>query len=518
MKRGTLILTLIAFGCTAAMITALIFFPSQILPSLKREKPDIRATGEPDDFAGVDLTNIRTFKASAEPLVGLEAGELVVTVLSEDFDGDGHEEQIIAYRNFGAPATGAASGASSGNAVQAAQVYITFVDYNAETRQYSRVLNDKTPATRPATVAMYTQDLIGDHKSCIIVSGMNENEEKTMSVYKWINGRDTPIIKIAEIITDGSISILDTERPDAYTQGLTSGQSYAIQVRSSDPTSSSGLDQIETTWKYSGAKGVYEKQGDVRLPGARIDTRAVRELLSGNSARFEQFVGGLWYHVSPSGTLDSDQYIYFDTESREIIFYGDNTQQVYTWRNSSTTRFGIYISSQNILVPTMNRIVDLELESADSIRVRVFEDVRMRIQVSAPWDGSYRKANVSANKNKRPAKVNTFISGIYDCTFGRFNFSPDGTYEIAQAGILQNGTYSFFMLGDAELLEIRPKNLSGEPPERDSPASYLPKGQETYRVERGEEASIKLNRVRIGTQGISEYHEVPVILMPAYKE
>jgi hypothetical protein len=74
------------------------------------------------------------------------------------------------------------------------------------------------------------------------------------------------------------------------------------------------------------------------------------------------------------------------------------------------------------------------------------------------------------------------------------------------------------MLGDAELLEIRPKIQPGGTPERDSPASYLPKGQETYRVERGEEASIKLNRVRIGTHGISEYHEVPIILMPAHTE
>ena len=514
MKRSTLVLTLISFGCTAAMITALIFFPGQILPKLKREQPDIRAAGAPDDFAGIDLTNIRTFKASAEPLVGLEAGELVVTVLSEDFDGDGREEQIIAYRNFGVSA-GAASGSSSGNAVQAAQVYITFIDYNAETGQYSRILNDKIPATRPATIAMYTQDLIGDHRSCIIVSGMNESEEKTMSVYKWTDGNSPPVVKIAEIVTDGSISILDTDRPDAYTQGLTSGQSYAIQVRSSDPASRSGLDQIETTWRYNGVKGVYEKQGDVRLPGARVDTRAVRELLSGNSARFEQFVSGLWYHVSQSGTLDSEQYIYFDIESREIIFYGDNTQQVYTWRNSSTTRFGIYISSQNILVPTMNRIVDLELESADSIRVRVFEDVRMRIQVSAPWDGSYRKANISADKNKRPAKVNTFISGTYDSAFGRFKFLSDGTYGITQAGVSQNGTYSFFMLGDIELLEIRPKINPDEKPARDSPASYMPKGQETYRIERGDEHTIKLSRVRIGTRGISEYHEVPVILMPA---
>ncbi|MDR2491692.1 MAG: pallilysin-related adhesin [Spirochaetaceae bacterium] len=502
MKRSTLILTLVAFGCTAAMISALIFSPLQILQHLKKERPNLRSTGAPDDFAGVDLTNLRTFKASAEPLVGLENGELVVAVLSEDFDGDGMEEQIIAYRNFGA----------SGGAVQASQVHITFVDYNMETGEYGRIYNDRTPSTRPGTVALYTQDLIGDHRGCIIVSGMNENEEKTMSVYRWTSGADKPVAKIAEIVTDGSISILDTERPDAYMQGLTSGQSYAIQVRSSDPASRSGLDQIETTWTYNGAKGVYEKRGDVRLPGARIDTRAVRELLGGSSARFEQFVGGLWYHVSQSGTVDSDQYIYFDTESREIIFYGDNTQQVYTWRNSSTTRFGIYISSQNILVPTMNRIIDLELESADSIRVRVFEDVRMRIQVSAPWDGSYRKANIAANKNKRPAKVTTFISGIYDCAFGRIRFSADGTYDITQAGISQNGAYSFFMLGDVELFEIRPKMQ----PEEKNTRTSLPAGQETYRVERAEDGSFKLIRVRIGTQGISEYHEVPVILMPVH--
>jgi hypothetical protein len=91
-------------------------------------------------------------------------------------------------------------------------------------------------------------------------------------------------------------------------------------------------------------------------------------------------------------SISNDQYIYFDTAGRELIFYDKSTQQVYTWLSSTSTRYGLYISSQNISVATLRRVMDIELESIDSIRVKVFEDVRMKIGLNAPWDGSYRKS------------------------------------------------------------------------------------------------------------------------------
>ncbi|MDR0551018.1 MAG: pallilysin-related adhesin [Spirochaetaceae bacterium] len=501
MKRITRNISIIAFSATALIIASFVFLPG-VLKNNTRIKAGVDADAGVfiDGDENIDLSGIRVYKAGEEPRVSLDDGDIAVSVLSGDFDGDGSEEQVIAYRTL--------------NGVHS-PIMVTFVEYNEFTFTYTRIYTTKTGATRPATLALYTQDLTGAHKNCILATGMNEQDEKTMSVFMWnkaANGSPR-IDTLAEIVTDGSISVEETARSRAYEQGTSGGASYAILVRSRDTSSGNELDQIETTWGYNGAKGLYERQNTVKLPGARIETRTLRDVLGGGAGRFERFVSGLWYHVSAGGTVDNEQYIYFDTENREIIFYGDNTQQVYTWRNSSATRFGIYISSQNISVPTMNRVVDIELESVDSIRVRVFEDVRMRIQVNAPWDGAYRKASRDTKKNELP--VESRIQASYTCAWGNIRFFPSGEFEITNSSIREQGNYSFFALENNEILELIPRIPQQE---KNSAAVYPLPSRESYRVERTADGALKLYRIRLGTRGIQSYNETPTALSPAGAE
>ncbi|MDR2602235.1 MAG: pallilysin-related adhesin [Spirochaetaceae bacterium] len=491
MKKTTRFLTVSAFAFTGFLIAAILFLPRDVIPkfnfSFNKKNPNEGVF----DFSTIDIEALRMAKSGEEPRIALADNEITIAVITGDFDADGAEEQVAAYRNF--------SVSSDSVKKTGAPIYITFIDYDEKTGEYTRVLNQLTPAVNPVTLALYTQDLIGDHSDCILVTGMNEKDEKTLSVFKWIV--DGKINKIAEIVVDGDISIKETLRPIAYGQGVTGAQSYAIQVRKHDEESANALDQIETIWEYNGERGVYEEKNSSRLPGAQIGTRTFRDILNGSAAQFEQFLSGLWYHVSDGGTIDTGQYIYFDIENREIIFFGENIQQVYTWRNSSPTRFGIYVSSQNISVPTMNRILNLELESTDSIIVRVFEDVRMKIQVNAPWDGSYRKV-IAESRKWKPRQVTAFINVTYSTSFGKLSFFKDGSYEVRQGGVAQtSGVYSFFALDGGEFLEMAPRSGSGM--------------RETYRVERDEgENAVKLFRVRLGTQGLQEYHESPLTLKP----
>jgi hypothetical protein len=288
--------------------------------------------------------------------------------------------------------------------------------------------------------------------------------------------------------------------------GLTNGQSYTIAAYGRDYESSNILDQVEITYSYNTTNGLYEQTSLARLPGSQVEQRRVRELLNGAPGEFESFITGLWYYVSPQGTLDSRQYIYFDPGSRELIFYGDEIQQVFTWQNSSPTRYGLYVSSQNISVTTLRRFLDIELESLESIRVKVFEDVRLKIGVSAPWDGSYRRAE---NAERNPAlagesRVLPHFNAAYDGSIGRMVFSSDGNYTLSTAGVVQQrGKYAFFKLDSQELLELRPQNGNSH---------------ETYRVEHGagqEEGlpeNLTLVRIRLGTRGVQELHEADISL------
>jgi hypothetical protein len=271
---------------------------------------------------------------------------------------------------------------------------------------------------------------------------------------------------------------------------------------------------VELIYAYNAENGLYEQIRLTRIPGSQIEQRRVQELLDGGRAGFEQFITGLWYYVSPQGTLDNRQYIYFDPASREIIFYGEDIQQVFSWQNSSATRRGLYIASQNISVTTLRRFLDIELESLDSIRVKVFEDVRLKIYVTAPWDGSYRKAIASgaspgavantANTGQIPETAAIpYLDATYDGSIGRLVFSADGNYELYSAGSLQKrGRYAFFIVDNQELLELRPRN---------SPDLT----HETYRVERGgadNNGAITMTRIRLGTRGVRDLHEAALSL------
>ncbi|GHV84320.1 hypothetical protein AGMMS50212_16600 [Spirochaetia bacterium] len=193
-------------------------------------------------------------------------------------------------------------------------------------------------------------------------------------------------------------------------------------------------------------------------------------------------------------------YFRFDTQDRELIFYDENTQQVYNWLTSSPTRYGLYISSQNISVATLRRVMDIELESLDGIRMKVFEDVRMKIGINAPWDGSYRKASSIQKKQENQGNtIQPYIDDAYNSTIGIVRFSLDGNYTVELNGNFNGGKYVFFMLEGQELLELLPDQKTS--------------GRETYRVIRNKEAKdISLIRIRLTTKGAQEFHESEILL------
>jgi hypothetical protein len=363
-----------------------------------------------------------------------------------------------------------------------------------------------TPITQYATVSVFTEDLVGDRSKCIIITGMDGKGDRIMAVFRNTfaasGGEGSPDIKfgkIAEIKIDGAIRIVETERTQAYQLGITTGASYKIAAHGKDPASSNELDQIEITYSYNPVSGVYEQSGITRIPGAQIEAKRLRELLNGNAKEFEEFVNGLWYHVSSDGTVENSRYVYFDTMEKEVVFYDEDTQQVYNWLGSSSTRYGLYISSQNISVATLRRVIDIELESLDSIRLKVFEDVHMKILIDAPWDGIYRKATSIKRSNKATLPVVApFVDASYSSSIGDIQFSSDGGYEVDLNGFVRKGKYVFYLLENNELLNFLPADSS--------------ENRQSYRVIRNSNGrDFSLQRVSLTTKGIQEFHEAAII-------
>jgi hypothetical protein len=444
--------------------------------------------------------------------VPLEEREVLAGVLTGDFDGDPMEEQFIAYRNL--------------QEIES-PVYLACIDYDEFSKTYRRIWSAATAATRPGTISLFTQDIVGDRSVCVLLTGMNGQGEHTMTVFRrnalspnaWIrdpaDDPGQPFSKIAELRIDGSIVVQETERSRAYQLGQTRGQSFNIAAYGHDYESDNLLDQVELTYSFNPVNGLYEQTKIARIPGFQIEQRRLRELLSGTPGVFENFIGDLWYYVSPEGTVDSRQYIYFDPSKREIIFFGDETQQVFIWQNSSNTRYGIYISSQNISVTTLRRFLDIELESLDGIKVKVFEDVRLKLGVNNSWDGSYRRAGAAEKETQTAGYNGSRIEALYDSSMGKVRFFQDGAYELGSGAAVRKGRYVFFAVGGQNLLELRPlEALETGARQRELFRVEYPAGHGD--LEKAAE-SLTLFRVRIGAMGVSPLPEPGIPLTLAEK-
>jgi len=495
-KRNSV--TVIIFLLCAAGIAVLIFLPSAEKKPQERQRTRIIVPAAADDpQSGPLFLEQMSYENGSSLKAPLDSGELALSALNIDFDNDSIEEQIVAFRSQ--------SGVEN-------QVAITLFAFDERGRQYRRLWNAPIAALTPGTVSLYTQDLLGDRSHCIIITGMNTQGDHTMTVFRKDpqSDRNRPFALIAEIRIGGSITVQETERPLAYQQGIARGQPFVISASGHDSASENMLDRVEIAYAYNSARGIYEQSSITRVPGSQIEERRLREILTGEAKGFENFIYDLWYHVTPQGTIDRGQYLYFDPEKREIIFFGDGTQQVFAWNYSNSTRYGLYISSQNISVTTLRRFLDIELESLDSIRMRVIEDIRLKIYLSASWDGSYRRAGAAARASTIEEKPpRPYTDAIYDSSMGRLRFYENGEYELISSGTLAKGRYAFFRAGSHELLELRPER-NGSNGAHNSGENRL-----VYHCTGMETGNMSLSRVHLGISGIQELREAPIILTKA---
>ncbi|MCL2185607.1 MAG: pallilysin-related adhesin [Treponema sp.] len=418
--------------------------------------------------------------------IPMDEGEIVIAILNKESEEGLTEEQFVVYQNS-----------------SQSFIHIAFLSFDANSRGYRRMWDLPTAATRPDTISLFSHDLIGDRNNCIIVTGMNAGYEQTMTIFRRAAGQiNSAYNKIAELQIAGSIVIQEAARSLAYQQGIARGISYRIASFGSDPSSANILDQIETTYSFDPYSERYIQSTVTRIPGSQIEQRRLRELLSGVPGVFENFMHDLWYYVTPQGTIDNKQYIYFDPVGREIIFYGDDAQQVFRWQSSTRTWLGLFIRSQNISISTLLRFIDIELESLDSVKLRVNEDVRLKIMVSTTWDGSYRRAG-TASTNRQASPIKNAVNALYDSAWGRIQFYDTGEYSINSGGNIRRGHYVFYNIENNELIELRPEAS------RETGSEI----RMVYMIENAAGLKI-LSRVRIGTNGVHDLQEPPITLTP----
>jgi len=481
MTRGHFkVFTIVVFLLTAGVIGALVFLPGDFFTSGEREVQQTRVVIPQTIGAGGESPNVtRRGDESQSLLIDLGEGEATVAVLTRDFDGDSYEKQVIAYRKLQEIDT---------------PIYITYAEFDKEKNVYFRKWNAPTVATRPGTLLLYSEDLIGDGGTCILVSGMNGAGEQTLTVFrKNDDPQAEPFSKIAEFLIEGSIAVEESHRGRNPRNS-----SLSIATYGRDYESANMMDQIEVTYTFNQVNGLYEQSRVVKIPGTQIEQRKLKELLNSNSSDFEGFINGLWCQ----GEGDARKYVYFNTASKELVFYNNKSEEVFTWQDSTPTPYGLHINSRNISLTKLRRTVNVELTSLESIRLRVYQDVYLRSGPNTIWDGSYYRLQKTEAAPKSD-KIAPYLEGTYNGPDGKMTFRRDGTFELdplsGPSELSRQGQYVFFTVGKEELLELRFSEKASREPVR-----------ETFRISRDEGFDLTLTRVRISTRGIQDLHE-PVI-------
>jgi hypothetical protein len=434
------------------------------------------------------------YKDTLLPNFPLEGGEVIAAVLAGNFDDDPTDEYILACRNLWELEQ---------------PVFIIYLDTEPFSGEYRRMWSTPTAATRLGTISLYTMDIIGDLGAAVVLRGKNNDGEETLTVIRknsaalvpggGLPETDPPFVKIAELRCDGFISILEAARSP--------GQPCAIAAYSRDYESLNALDRVEIIYTYNPASGLYEQSQYTSVPGAQVEQRRVRELLSGTAGTFEQYIEGLWYFVNAQGAPERGQYIYFDYSNKEIIFYDNENEQIFLWQNATPTRYGLSLASQNSSVTTLKRFISLELESLDNLRIRVTEDVQLKIGISASWDGMYRKAESFEKKEAALYSLEPHIEAVYTGAIGKLTFNKDGTYELSDPEPYKKGKYTFFLMDRDLLLELRPDDAGIDRdvyhvrhPEATTGANTLPYD------------TLSLTRIRLSTRGVLSLHEPDIFL------
>ncbi len=353
-------------------------------------------------------------------LIPLKEDEVLLDIVSLDFDGDGFDDQINSIKSGDSP-------------------YINLLIglYNQKSKAYERSYLLQTGISQVRTFTYAGIDLTGDHRTALVYQGFLPSGN---AVFKAFFISRVPIFSvrnIASLESDGTIFIQQSDRDESYLQSQALGASYPIWVYSSDSANPLSTDQIQTRYSWNREKGIYEKEQSIRVTGSKIAARELAKIQDGTVATFAAFLEGLWYKTENDAS--GLHYIFFDyNEDRQIIFLLENEEEVYNWQNSNIRRNGIYISTTNLEIENLQRRVDISLRSTDEIRVHVQDDVRMILNESSVWDGYYKKVNFTAMLSKKNESEKTPAQSFVE----ELEKSP--SWKAADGSVIRfaNGNYS----------------------------------------------------------------------------
>lgn len=388
----------------------------------------------------------------AQPFIVIENDETFLQAITVDLDKDGASDQICAIKKANDP-----------------RIILIPGMQNPLTGVYTRLNTITTGITQARTLMLYTLDLTGEHTNTIVVSGISQDNMQVFAAYlpETDQNGQTLLEPIINLRADGSITIQDINRSDAYNLGLSSGDSYPIYTYNSDTSAPETLDQIESVYRWNKIIKRYTKVSETKVPGKKIESKLVNQLQTGNIDSFQDFLNGLWYMPTSASSNDTNQKtIFFNFIENEIVFFDTNTESIFIKESGASRRYGLYVSTKNSSIPSIKRFIDIELTGIDEIRVKVIEDVQLKITVASSWDGIYRKKSLYSTETQNTTKIQGLFEKPLDSWVSQegaiLKTEANNRYSLVKNKIEETGVFVVLQINGDQLLQLKPdtKNSS----------------------------------------------------------
>jgi hypothetical protein len=447
MKRYTHSIFLIAVVLTLGTLVFFLIQRHMNVTVAGNEPVRYRAVNAGDGSLATDPVSQTQRADRLSSAIPLEPNETLLDLYSFNLDADDEEEQILVVRRSDDPE---------------GFIRIVVADYSPQSRRWARIWDGATLATKIKTFQITVSDLLGNHGVTILCTGMNDANEQTMTVF-WRAAPEVDQRLLFVPIFQGrgdAVLVNSSERADSYKLGQSIADSWSISIWRADPSAGNYLDQIKETWQWSTVDKTYISSTTERIPGASIARRIAESLLDGTTETFEQFLDGIWYKQSTDPLSENALFVTFQPREGAVLFSAQGIVEIYEWENSNSTRYGLYIACRNQSVRNLRRLMDVELVSTDTINLRVFQDLRIKADIAAKWDGRYRKLGQEMAKAFRlpPAKAihaRPELDGLYQAEDGMELRFAGSAYTMKSENILESGGFAVFELAGLTILDLR---------------------------------------------------------------
>ncbi|GAB6090929.1 hypothetical protein JCM12856_25220 [Spirochaeta dissipatitropha] len=303
--------------------------------------------------------------AALTTAIPLPRDHLVVAVKDYNLNQDEMDEQIIAYKIQGD---------------ESDRIHILLLDYDFIRGAYVTSWHAVTQGTQNRSVKIDTLDTNGNGFSEILVYGIDNQGRQTLDVFtadQNITGPGLQFRNVFNIAVDGTIDVLES--------GDDLRSTYSISIQRQDQSSTNIMDLVQESYHWDTGAAEFNLSSRRRIPGIEIEESQLQQLYAGDSHAFEQFLSGPWYRSRGGNIEDPDVvFISFFPEEREMIFFNDEFQQVFTWDTSTRT---IY---RNIRIDLRNQIMP-SISTFGSVAVIGMDTIRVQLQNNDDWNGDYRR-------------------------------------------------------------------------------------------------------------------------------